>query len=73
MVEIIVAIPNISESRAIFLLLCDHQDTELEQQEIDISVDCLIFTQKSISKDLWHQYIYPLQYGINHCGDSPYF
>ena len=30
MVEMIVAIPNISEARAIFLLLCDHQDTELE-------------------------------------------
>ena len=46
---------------AIFLLFCDHQDTESESNEIDMSIPQDIFTRKNISNSLWDNYINNLQ------------
>ena len=58
------AIIHSYESRAIFLLFCDHQDTESEPCEIEMSISKPIFTKKNISKDLWNNNINTIQDGI---------
>ena len=39
-------------ARAIFLLFCDHTDTESESREIEVRISQSIFTHKNISKSL---------------------
>ena len=46
------AILPIFGARAIFLIFCNHQDTESESREIKISVAGPTFTNKNIAKDL---------------------
>ena len=54
----------------IFLLLfCEHQDTESESFEIEISISQPIFIQKKTEKALWENDIHNLQYGEKYCGD----
>ena len=50
-------------SRDIVLLFCDHQDTESESCEIEISISQPIFTHKKVSKYLWDKDIHTLQDG----------
>ena len=56
----IVVIFHISGARAIFLLFCDHQDTESESCEMEISISEPIFTHKNISKALWENGIHTI-------------
>ena len=49
----IVSIIHIYGARAIFLLFCDHQDTESESREVEMRISQPIFTHKNISKYLW--------------------
>ena len=48
----IVAIFHFYGSRAIFLLICDHQDNESEAREMEIGVAGPMFTNKK-RKTLW--------------------
>ena len=50
MIENIVAIIHIYGARAIFLLFCDHEDTESEPSEMAIDVAGPILTQKKIQR-----------------------
>ena len=50
-------------ARAIFLLFCDHQDTESEQREKEIGFAQPILTKKEPSKALMENNIHTLQYG----------
>ena len=47
------SILHIHGARAIFLLFCDHQDTESESCEIDMSISQPIFTHKNIYQMLY--------------------
>ena len=47
----------------IFLLFCDHQDTEYEACEIYISISQPIFTHKNISEYIWINDIHTLRDG----------
>ena len=49
----IVVILHIHGAVAIFILFCDHKDTESESCEMDIGVTGPIFPKKMTSKDLW--------------------
>ena len=53
---------HIDGALAIFLLFCDHQDTEYEKQEKGNTVAGPIFTQRKILKTLCYNYIHNLQY-----------
>ena len=50
-------------ARAIFLLFCDHTDTESESREIQMSISQPIFTNTNISKALWDNDINTVQDG----------
>ena len=57
------AIIHIYGTIAISLQLCDHQDTESESCDKEMSTFQSMFTQKKISKDLWGKHGHNLQYG----------
>ena len=59
----IVGILHIYGARPIFLLVCDHQGTEDEAREIEMSTPQPIFTYKKIQNALWGNNIHTLQYG----------
>ena len=59
----IVAIFHIYGARAVFLLFCDHQDTESESYETEMSISKPIFNNENASKSLWYKGIYTLQDG----------
>ena len=59
-------------ARAIFLLFCDHQDTESESHEIEISIYQPIFTQKYSTNALWDNIAYTLQDKGKCCGSFSY-
>ena len=48
---------------AVLLLFCDHQDTEYESCEIEMSISQPIFTQEKKSKALRDKYIHTKQNG----------
>ena len=54
---------HIYGARAMFLLFCDHQDTESKSQEMEIGASQPILTQKKTSKTLWGNNIHTLKYG----------
>ena len=57
--NIVVVLHNFG-ARAIFLLFCDHQDTDSESCEIKMSISEPIFTHKKISKALWDNSIHTI-------------
>ena len=56
-----VAILHVYGARGIFLLFYNDQDTAYEWWEIQMSTFQVIFTYKTISKDLWENDTYTLQ------------
>ena len=54
---------HINGDRSIFLPFCDHQDTESESCEIEMSMYIPIFTHNKISNDIRYNGIHTLQYG----------
>ena len=68
----IVVILNIYGARSMFLLFCDHQDTEYESCGIYMSISQPIFTYNKISNYIWNNNIYSVQYGRKYCGNYSY-
>ena len=58
-VKNILAILYIHRSRDISLLFCNNQDTESEEQEMEIGVAGPIITQKNIKGSMEQRYPYP--------------
>ena len=50
-------------ARSIFLLFCDHTDTESESREIEMSISQPIFNHTNKSKSLWDNAINNVQDG----------
>ena len=61
----IVAIIHIYGARFIFLLFCDHQDTESDYWEMEISVYGKIFTHKNTKRSMVNQYPYSTRWEGN--------
>ena len=59
---------HIYVARTIFLIFCDHQDTESEISEIEMNIYQTILTHKNISRALWDNIMHTLQYGRENCG-----
>ena len=59
----IVVLIHIYGARSIFLLFCDHQDTESESRKTETSISQTTPTHKMILKALWDNSFHTLQYG----------
>ena len=64
-VKNIVVILHIYGARDIFLLFCDHQDTESESWEMEIGVTGPLFTHKNIKGSMVQRYTYPTRWEKN--------